>query len=342
MPSHPLSPHIPGSSGTLNEIAGIRVGHVSDREAATGITVLLCEGGAVCGLDIRGGASGVRNPTVATPGHLVEKVHAVFFSGGSGYGLDAGAGVMRFLEQRGVGFPVRGGRVPIVTGAILLDLGVWNARRRPGPAMAYRACRRATTREAIPEGSVGAGTGATVGKLFGLPRATKGGLGTALLGLGRLKVGALAVVNAFGDVRDPTRGVLVAGARDARRGHRLVGSEQAIRRGIPHSPPEGDSTTLGLVVTNARMGRESANRLASSAQAALARCLSPAHSLYDGDLVYALATGRVAADPLVVESLAVEALARAILRGVMTAQGLARIPAWRDLERHRVQRDSES
>jgi L-aminopeptidase/D-esterase-like protein len=319
------------------EIPGIRIGHATDLKGATGITVILCERGAVCGLDVRGGGSSLRNPTVAQPGHRVERVHAVFFAGGSAYGLDAGGGVMRYLERRGIGFAVRGLKVPIVTGAILFDLGVGNSRRRPDEAMAYQACVKARSGK-VAEGSVGAGTGASVGKYFGMARGMKGGAGVTTLRVGKLRVGALAVVNAFGDVRDPETGALLAGARDSARGRRLVGIEALLRRASsspnrlrPSQVSHGSSTTLGLVATNAALSREQACRLATASQVALARCLSPAHTVNDGDLVYALSHGTVPADILELEVMAVEALTRAILRAVRAARGLAGIPSRRDL-----------
>jgi L-aminopeptidase/D-esterase-like protein len=324
-----LSPD-PPRAGSLTAVPGLRVGHASDPKGTTGFTVILCEAGAVCGLDLRGGASSLRNPTVALPGHLVEKIHAVFFTGGSAFGLDAAAGVMRYLEERRVGFPVRGSRVPIVTGAVLFDLAVGDSRRHPDPAMAYRACRNARPR-GVAEGSVGAGTGATIGKVLGMTRAMKGGVGTASLSRGALRVGALAVVNAFGDVRDPATGSLVAGARKPGKGFRLAGTEDLLRSGAAREAAPAESTTLGLVATNALLDREGACRLAAAAQVALARCLSPAHTSYDGDLVYALSTGKVAAGRLAVEALAVEALSRAILRGVQLARGLGGIPALREI-----------
>jgi len=315
------------------EIRGIRVGHATDRKGATGLTVMLCEKGAVCGLDVRGGGSSLRNPTVAQPGHRVEKVHALFFAGGSSFGLDAGAGIMRYLERRGVGYAVRGVKVPIVTGAILFDLGVGRSPRRPDAAMAYRACRAARFGKVV-EGSVGAGTGATVGKYFGLERAMKGGVGSVTLKQGALRVAALCVVNAFGDVRDPATGEILAGARGTSRQRPFAGIEAVLRReatsGRRLVSGAGDSTTLGIVATNALLSREQACRLASVAQVALARCLSPAHTIHDGDLVYALSCGSVAAQPLVLEALAVEALTRSILRGVRAASSLAGIPACRD------------
>jgi L-aminopeptidase/D-esterase-like protein len=321
------------------QIPGFRIGHATDLKGATGITVVLCESGAVCGLDVRGGGSSLRNPTVAWPGHRVEKVHAVFFAGGSSYGLDAGGGVMHYLERRGIGFAVRGIKIPIVTGAILFDLGVGNPRRRPDGAMAHRACTKARAGRCA-EGSVGAGTGASVGKYFGVLRGMKGGVGTATLRSGPLRVGALAVVNAFGDVRDPATGEILAGARDSARGRRLMAIEATLRRSAASAPSRaprlgapqgGDSTTLGLIATNAALTREQACRLATASQVALARCLSPAHTSNDGDLVYALSHGKLRADLLVLEALAVEALTQSILRAVRRAKGLAGIPGRQDL-----------
>jgi L-aminopeptidase/D-esterase-like protein len=319
-------------AGSITDVPGILAGHASDPEGATGFTVVLCKKGGICGLDVRGGAASLRNPTVALPGHLVQKVHALFFTGGSAFGLDAGSGVMRFLEERGIGFPVRGSRVPIVTGAVLFDLAVGDPRRRPAPAMAYRACRGAS-RATLAEGSVGAGTGATVGKLLGMSRAMKGGVGSCSIIRGTLKVGALAVVNAFGDVKDSRSGELIAGARSSRRGKDLAGSEALLVSGFRGKARKGESTTLGLVATNALLDREGACRLAAASQVALGRTLSPAHTSYDGDLVYALSAGRVAADPVTLEAMAVEALSCAIVRGVVLARGLAGIPSFADVRR---------
>jgi L-aminopeptidase/D-esterase-like protein len=318
-------------AGSLTDVPGLRVGHAQDLTAVTGFTVVLCDRGAICGLDLRGGASSLRNPTVARPGHVVERVHAVFLTGGSAFGLDAAAGVMQYLEEAGIGLSVRGFRVPIVTGAALFDLAIGSQLRRPDAAMAYAACREARA-AGLAEGSVGAGTGATVGKILGMSRAMKGGIGTASSALGRLRVGALAVVNAFGDVVDPSRGRIVAGARAAGGGG-LAGTEALLRSGVTRRASRIESTTLGIVATNARLDRPAACRLAAASQAALARTLSPAHTSWDGDLVYALSTGTLGADRSVVEALGVEVLTRAILRGAGRARGLGGIPAAGDLRR---------
>ncbi|HEV8335494.1 MAG TPA: P1 family peptidase [Candidatus Polarisedimenticolia bacterium] len=318
-------------AGSITDVPGLRAGHAQDFAAVTGFTVVLCDRGAICGVDLRGGASSVRNPTVARPGHVVERVHAVFLTGGSAFGLDAAAGVMQYLEEEGVGEPVRAFRVPIVTGAALFDLAIGSHLRRPDAAMAYGACRGARG-AGLAEGSVGAGTGATVGKIFGMSRAMKGGIGTASRALGRLRVGALAVVNAFGDVVDPALGRIVAGARTAS-GRGLAGTESLLRSGVRRQGSRIESTTLGIVATNARLDRPAACRLAAVSQVALARTLFPAHTSWDGDLVYALSTGTLEADRSVVEALGVETLTQAILRGASRARGLGGIPAARDRRR---------
>jgi len=216
----------------LTAIPGIRVGHGTDETGCTGCTVVLCPDGTVGGVDIRGSASGTREFDALSPMHLVPHVHAVLLAGGSAFGLDAAGGVMRYLEEQGVGFDVQVTRVPIVPAAILFDLRLGDAFARPDAAMAYAACRQATPGP-FAEGSVGAGTGATVGKLFGISRATKSGLGSAVMNLpGGLKVGSLAVVNAFGDVRDPATGILLAGARESPESRSLADSAAAMRRGV--------------------------------------------------------------------------------------------------------------
>src|SRR5574337_436564 len=214
----------------LTRIPGFRVGHASDAVGCTGCTVVLCPEGTVGGVDVRGSAAGTREMDALSPLHLVPHVHGVLLAGGSAFGLDAGGGVMQYLEERGIGFDVQVARVPIVPSAILFDLRLGDSRARPDPRMAYAACRQATTGP-IQEGSVGAGTGATVGKLFGITQAMKSGLGTAGLTLpGGPMVAALAVVNAFGDVRDPFTGQLLAGARDAPASHRLADTAAVMRR----------------------------------------------------------------------------------------------------------------
>jgi L-aminopeptidase/D-esterase-like protein len=315
----------------LTAIPGIRVGHGTDKVGCTGCTVVLCPEGTVGGADIRGSAAGTREMDALSPTHLVPHVHGVLLAGGSAFGLDAAGGVMRYLEEHGIGFDVQVTRVPIVPAAILFDLRIGDAFTRPDAAMAYAACRQATS-GAFAEGSVGAGAGATVGKLFGIARATKSGLGSASLSLpGGLTVGALAVVNAFGDVRDPATGALVAGAREAPDSRALVDTAAAMRRGIVPRGYKPESTTLAVVATNARLTKVEATKVAQMAQHGLVRTVSPVHTTLDGDLVISLATGEVEAETNAVGVAAADAVAEAILRAVKTATSLGGLPAWRDL-----------
>jgi L-aminopeptidase/D-esterase-like protein len=326
----------------LTDIAGIRVGHATDRAAVTGCTVVLFgKEGAVAAVDVRGGAVGERELETLRPGHLVERIHALLLAGGSAFGLDAAGGVMRYLEERRIGFDTGIARVPIVPAVILYDLGIGEPHRRPDAAMGYEAARRASAGP-VAEGSVGAGTGATVGKLFGIERATKGGLGSATAALGRgLKVSALAVVNAFGDVRDPATGEILAGLRSAPRSARFSDTQAQIRRGavrrsfaLPARP--GANTTLAVVATDARFERRSLQRIAAMAQAGLARAIAPVHTSFDGDVVFAVSCGKKRADVNTVGTLAAEVLARAIVRAVQKASSLGGVPALRDLRRNRA------
>jgi L-aminopeptidase/D-esterase-like protein len=287
----------------------------------------------VAGVDLRGGARGTRGIDACRPGHLVERVHAICLAGGSAFGLAAAGGVMRFLEERGVGFLTSAGRVPIVPSAILYDLGIGDARERPDEAMGYAACVAASSRPPA-EGSVGAGTGATVGKLRGRAHSTKGGIGFALARCGKLVVAALAAVNAFGDVVDPADGRILAGARTDDGG--FLDSEAAMADGsttlgFGGAPAPEPSTTLVVVITNARLDREAACRVAAAGSTGMCRAIRPVHARFDGDVVFALATGAVAAPLDQVCALAAPQVAAAIVRGVTQATGRRDIPAVMDL-----------
>jgi L-aminopeptidase/D-esterase-like protein len=337
------------SATSLTDVPGFRVCHAADRRGRTGCTVILCGDGAVPGIDVRGLAAGLRDAGPCDPSHLVPVVHALLLSGGSAYGLDAAAGVMSYLEQEGIGFRVREAIVPIVPAAILFDLSVGSGRARPTPALARRACRAASSRP-VAQGSVGAGIGASVGKLHGIGRAMKSGLGSASQRMGKLVVGALAVVNAWGDVIDPSSGSIVAGLRDAAGGLARVGttatllgratargSGASMGAGRRHAPGRtgrpSPSTTLGVVATNARLTKVEASSLARTAQIAVARCLDPVWTRFDGDVVFCLSRGDVRADPLVLGALAVRAMEEAILRAATLAQGLSGLPSSGDLDR---------
>ncbi len=312
-------------------LAGLKIGHFTDTRRATGCTVVLVEPGAVCGVEVRGAAPGTRETDLLAPGALVEQVHAVLLTGGSGFGLDAAGGVMRWLEERGRGFAVGPMRVPIVPAAVLFDLWIGDARIRPDAAAGHAACASAT--DAPPEqGNVGAGAGATVGKLFGFERAMKGGFGTAAITSGGVTVAALVAVNAVGDVIDPSTGEPLAGAR-TRDGRHLLGSLRALERGeLPSPTPAGSATTIGVVATDAVLTKAQANRLASLAHNGIARCVNPI-TMADGDTLFALATGTSGqpASMTVLGALAAEAVSRAVLSAIHHASGVPGIPAARDL-----------
>ncbi|HWS76563.1 MAG TPA: P1 family peptidase, partial [Quisquiliibacterium sp.] len=320
LPTAPL----PGSS--VADVRGIRVGHFTDPRRPTGCTVILADGGAVAGVDVRGAAPGTRETDLLEPGNLVERVHAVLLSGGSAFGLDAASGVMRWLEERGVGLAVGPARIPIVPAAILFDLLVGDHRVRPDAQAGYEACAAATA-AAPAEGSVGAGAGATVGKLFGIERAMKGGIGTASIRVGGVTVGAIVAVNAVGDVVDPSSGAVLAGARTPD-GLRPLRTSEAMLRGDwpsasdPVTPP-GAATTIGLVATDAILDKAQARKLAQMAHDGFARTIDPVHTLYDGDTIFALATGASGqrVDPTVLGVAAALVTAAAVIRGVGRATG---------------------
>jgi L-aminopeptidase/D-esterase-like protein len=320
-------------SGALTDVAGLRVGHFTDPRRPTGCTVVLAEGGAVCGVDVRGGAPGTRETDLLDPVNTVQQVHAVVLSGGSAFGLDTATGVMRYLEERGVGFPVGVGRVPIVPAAILYDLGIGDWTIRPDAKAGYEAARAASAGP-VAEGSVGAGAGATVGKLFGPSRAMKGGIGTASVRLpGGAVVAALVAVNAGGDVVDPATGRIVAGVR-TEDGKGLRGSMEALLAGArPGVPLRAQNTSIGVVATNVTLTKVEAGKVAQMAHDGLARSVRPVHTPWDGDTLFALSAGEATLDEavLVVGSLAAEVVARAVLRAVTTAAGLPGYPSVADL-----------
>jgi L-aminopeptidase/D-esterase-like protein len=326
---------------SITDIQGIMVGHAHDEEALTGCTVILCEEGAVGGVDQRGGAPGTRETDPLRPMHLVQKVHAVVLSGGSAFGLDSATGVVRYLEEKGVGFNVRVARVPIVPAAILFDLGVGKGDVRPDAAMGYAACVNAS-RERPAEGNAGAGMGATVGKILGPPGAVKSGIGTASIDLGRgAIVGAIVAVNAFGDVIDPDGGAILAGVRPVEAGPISIGGRDTYAdsmkvmlslagKAMLHFGSTGN-TVIGVVATNAKLDKEQANKVAQMAHDGLARTVRPAHTMLDGDTLFALSLGRKKVDTNVIGAFAAEAVAQAIVRAVACAETIGGIPAARDV-----------
>ncbi len=306
----------------ITEVAGLRVGHWTDPVGLTGCTVVLCPPGTVASGEVRGGAPGTRETDLLRPGMLVQEAHAVVLAGGSAFGLAAADGVMRFLEERGVGFDTPVAKVPIVPAAVLFDLSCGDPGARPGAAAGYAACQAAAGGE-VAEGNVGAGTGATVAKLRGNGGAVKGGLGTAAARDGDVVVGALAAVNALGEIVDDD-GAMIAGSRTP------ATADGPHPPGPPAQPGFGN-TTLVVVATNARLSKERANLLARAAHEGIARAIRPSHTMWDGDTAFALATGEMDADQRLVESLAERAVADAIRRGVLAAVSVPDFPAVRDV-----------
>jgi L-aminopeptidase/D-esterase-like protein len=311
-------------------IAGVRVGHASDFRGLTGVTVVLPDRPAVGGVEVRGRAAGVHGLEFLDSRHLVPTVDAVVLAGGSAFGLESIWGVMEWLEERGVGFSTRHAAVPHVAGAILYDLGVGDSRIRPDRAMGYTAAAAASGGP-IAQGNVGAGTGATVGKLHGAARAMRGGLGWATATLGRVALGAIVAVNAVGDVRDPATGCLIAGARDAPDGRRLIDTAAAIAAGAPLPTFQPVNTTIGVLATSAALGKRDAARLASLAMEGFALALSPPNLDTDGDTLFCLSVGDETAELAALGHAAAAVVARAIVNGVREATSLPDVPAVRDL-----------
>jgi len=311
-------------------IPGLRVGHVTDAAGLTGCTVILSDAPAVGGVEIRGWAAGVHGLEFLDPRHLVPTLDGVVLAGGSAFGLEAIWGVMQYLEERGVGFRTSQTVVPHVAGAILYDLGVGDPRARPDRAMGYRAAAAARPGP-VEEGNVGAGTGATVGKLGGVGRATKGGLGCAVGELEGVHLGAIMAVNAVGDVRDPETGRLIAGARDAADGRRLIDTAAALAAGVPAPAFRPVNTTIGLVATTAALDKVEAGRVARLAMDGFTRALSPPHLATDGDTLFCLSVGTGRAPVEALGPALADLVARAIVRGLRAATGVAGLPAARDL-----------
>ena len=330
-------------NSSITQVAGITVGHFTDTRRPTGCSVVLCPQGAVAGVDVRGAAPGTRETDLLEPGNLVERVHAVLLTGGSAWGLDAAAGVMRWLDERGHGLPVgNGARVPIVPAAVLFDLHVGDAHIRPDAQAGWLACEAASAE--VAQGSVGAGAGASVGKLWGMGRAMKGGIGTAAVQVQGVTVGALVAVNAVGDVREPHSQTLLAGARSADGTH-LHDTATALLAGEqPQSVLPGTNTTIGVIATDMALDKAQAKRLAMSGHDGFARAISPVHTQTDGDTLFALATGASSArvHPTVLGLMASEAVALAAAAAVRAATALQlpasgtaaalHLPCWADLQ----------
>lgn len=330
-----LDPHALPPGGSLTDVAGLKVGHCTLTERPTGCTVVICEEGATAGVDVRGSAPGTRETDLLTPLNAVQKVNAVVLSGGSAYGLDTAGGVMHYLEEKNLGYKIgKLGVVPIVPAAILMDLGVGNFKIRPNADSGYKACVAATT-EPVAEGSVGAGAGATIGKMFGPNFSMKSGLGTASVkipGTG-LVVAALVAVNAVGDVVQPATGKVVAGARsEDGKGYR--DSMAAILSGYRVVSRPGANTTIGIVATNAKFTKTQMQKMAQMTHDGYARAINPIHTMSDGDTIFALSTGTAeeAADLSAIGAIAATVMARAIVRAAVLATSVPELGliAYRD------------
>ena len=331
--SIPLHSQAQESAWGLTAVPGLKVGHFTLSERPTGCTVVLAEGGAVGGVDVRGGSPGTIETDLLDPVSTVQEIHGVVLSGGSAFGLDTSSGVRKYLEEKGVGYRMGEILVPIVVGAIIYDLPVGDKPSiRPGADCGYRAATHAST-ETSAEGNVGAGAGATVGKLGGMARAMKGGLGTASITLDDgLTVAAIVVVNSVGDIIDPATGSVIAGVRTVD-GRGLADARTLLREGALNEPESGTNTTIGVVATNATLSKAEATKVAQMAQDGLARTIYPAHTPGDGDTVFALATGSFSGDASVsrIGALAADVMAEAIVRAVRAATSLPGIPAASDM-----------
>jgi L-aminopeptidase/D-esterase-like protein len=315
----------------FTDIEDIKVGHAHNLDAGTGCTVVICEKGAMAGIDVRGGAPGTRESDLLNPVNLVEKIHAIVLAGGSAFGLDAASGVMQYLEEKNIGFDVQVTRVPIVCGAVLFDLAIGDHRVRPDKEMGYQACRNATNR-ACAEGNVGAGAGATVGKILGMARAMKSGLGCHAIQVGALRIGAIVAVNCLGDVIDPETGDRMAGVLNEDMTGLADTEAVMIQSYAEKKNLFAGNTTIGIIATNAILTKSQAAKLASMAQNGYARTMRPAHSMFDGDTIFTMVTGHVEADLSVLGLLSARVMERAVISAIKKTRPLFGLKCSADLE----------
>jgi len=320
------------AGGSITDVQGVTVGHFTEPRKPTGCTVLLLGKGATAGVDVRGSAPGTRETDLLNPTNTVQQVHAILLAGGSAFGLDAASGVVRYLEEHGIGYSLGNAIVPIVPAAILYDLQIGDPKIRPTAESGYKACQAATSQRVV-EGNVGAGAGATIGKMFGSKQAMKSGLGSAsirIAGTG-IVVAALVAVNAVGDVVDPKTGKIIAGARKPD-GSGFMDSMARIREGYSVRA-EGTNTTIGVIATNVALDKAQATKVAQMAHDGLARTINPVHTPSDGDTIFAVATGAIAtrANHGSIGALAADVMAQAVLRAVMSARGVAGLSSYSDL-----------
>lgn len=315
---------------SIHELQGFEIGHAEYQDAATGCTVIINRSGAVTGVDVRGGSPGTRETDLLRSENLVQESHAVFLSGGSAYGLSVADGIMQYLEKNQIGFDVGVGHVPIVPGAILFDLAIGDAKVRPDASLGYQACLNAEKKQPIEMGSIGAGTGATVGKCLGPSYAMKGGLGVAAFQIENLQVAAVVAVNSFGDIIDPTSNKIIAGVYDRQRQQLLNAEKQLLLQLDQSSNRFSHNTSIGVVLTNAKASKAEMNKLASIAHDGFARTMRPSHTLVDGDTIFAMSSNEIEVDLNVVSMLAVHATQQAVVNGIMTAQSTHHFPSYQD------------
>jgi L-aminopeptidase/D-esterase-like protein len=313
---------------SITDIRGISVGHYTDLKNATGCTVILPEKGAIGGVEVRGSAPGTRETDLLRPMNLVQEIHGILLSGGSAFGLNAAGGVQKYLEEREIGFKIGPTVVPIVPAAILFDLGLLNHKVRPTEIDAYQSCLNAT-KGSIKQGTVGAGTGATVGKILGFDQSTKGGIGTASIRMGSgISVGAIVAVNAFGDIIDPNDGQLIAGPRNIKT-NKFENTNDYLLKQSNILSLNPTNTTIGVIATDAKLNKEQVNRLATFAHNGLAQAVRPSHTMSDGDAFFSLATGESSVTPNM-NSLGVavvKVVIESILNAIKCASGLGNIPS---------------
>ena len=316
---------------TFNSIEGMRIGNSQKLSGPTGCTVLIFENGAPAGVDVRGGSPGTRETDLLNPVNLVDRIHAVVLAGGSAFGLDAAGGVMQYLEEKNIGFDVSVTKVPIACGAVLFDLNIGDFRIRPSKSMGYEACKNSEL-NLCENGNVGAGAGATVGKIFGNEHAMKGGLGTFAIQVGDLKVGAVVAVNCLGDVVDSKSQCIIAGALNED-GKSFAGTEKVmLERYFEKKNLFSGNTTIGAVVTNGNFTKTQMNKIASMSHNGYARAMRPAHSMFDGDTIFAVSCGKVEADLSVVGFLAAEVIEKAIVRAVKSADSILGYKSYKELQ----------
>jgi len=315
--------------GYITDVKGIKVGHSQSREGMTGCTVILCEKGATGGVDVRGSAPGTRETDLLKAEKMVDRIHAVVLSGGSAFGLEAASGVMKYLEEKGIGFDVGITKVPIVTSAVIFDLNIGDYKIRPDINMGYEACKNASFEEKR-QGNIGCGMGATVGKILGHTSSMKSGLGSATVKVGDLVVSALVAVNSFGDIYDFSTGRQIAGVYDYDN-KKLLNTVEIMKGMNNNIGFNMTNTTIGVIATNAILTKAEANKVSQMAHNGLAWTINPIHTMVDGDTIFTMATNEIKADINLIGTMAAEAMAKAVLNGVYYAEGSHGLKAAKDI-----------